>query len=121
MNTGASAQVRIILGSQYDTSNWTYKKYNSLTKKYAVVPNVTYGTTIVAGKTVTTMSYKATDGDATDEDGVANGEYVDPSGPAITVATPLARTGSSIVAAFAVSLSIIFGLAWFTRKSSRSK
>jgi hypothetical protein len=102
MTPGGSANVRIILGAQYDTSKWVYKKYNSLTKKYTVVPNVTYGTLVVAGKTVTTISYRATDGDATDEDGTVNGEYADPSGPAVTVTAPLANTGYKLTGVFAL-------------------
>jgi hypothetical protein len=46
-----------------------------------------HGTLNVGGNTVTTIKFAAQDGGPLDEDGLANGEFVDPNGPAIAVAT----------------------------------
>jgi hypothetical protein len=46
---------------------------------------------VVDGNTVTTIKFAAQDGGPLDEDGQANGEFVDPNGPAIAVAaSPIA-------------------------------
>ena len=83
---GASANVTIILDKQYDTSKWIYRKYNNITKQYFDASQyITYGTMIIGGNTVTTIKFVAKDGGPLDEDGLANGEFVDPNGPAIAV------------------------------------
>lgn len=97
-NPGESSNVTIYYSQQYDTSNWKYKKYNSVTGNvYADITNiVTFGTAVVGANTVTTASFTVTDGDpATDEDGVADGIINDPSGPAITSTL---STGSGSIA-----------------------
>lgn len=82
----------IYYAQQYDTSTWTYKKYDSTGNAYSDISSlVTYGTHTfstgsLSGSTVTTASYTVTDGDPlTDEDGVADGIINDPAGPAVAV------------------------------------
>jgi hypothetical protein len=94
---GGSATVKILLDKQYDTTNWLYKKYNSVTKQYAVMPGVSYTNQTVEGKTYTTINYTAVDGGAFDEDGIANGEYTDPNGPTVIVPSALISTGPTLV------------------------
>jgi len=95
---GDSADITIFYTQNYDTSNWVYKKYNSVTGDvYSDITGLvtfgdhTYMIGTASGTTVTTVSFTVTDGDPqTDEDtGPANGLINDPSGPAI-----LASSGS---------------------------
>jgi hypothetical protein len=110
MTPGGSAQVKILLDKVYNTNGWIYKKYNTQTNQYAEMQGVTYGIQTIGGNQVTTINFVAVDGGPFDEDGLANGEYVDPSGPSIDAPatqpqspTPLARTGYNF------GLSLILG------------
>ena len=94
---GMSSNIKLYYTQSYDTSSWSYKKYNSVGRVYSdITTAVTFGTQTIGGTPVTTASFTATDGDpATDEDGVANNLINDPSGPATIapVITPPASTG----------------------------
>jgi large repetitive protein len=83
---GATANVKIILDKKYDTSNWQYRKYTNGTYR-DITDFVTFNTETIGGVEVTTINFSAQDGGPLDDDGVANGEFVDPNGPAITVLT----------------------------------
>lgn len=88
-STGATADIKVILDSQYDTSSWVYKKYNSTTKSYTDMSSiVTYDIENIAGMNKTVVKYSITDGSSYDEDGLANGVIVDPSGPSIAIPKP---------------------------------
>ena len=96
---GDSSDITLYYDQNYDTSTWSYKKYNSTGNVYSDLTSaVTFGTFThttgpETGTTVTTASFTVTDGDPrTDEDGVADGIINDPSGPAVVVAT---NSGSS--------------------------
>ncbi len=81
---GETADILIYLDKVYDTSTWIYKKYDNATNIYTDISgSVTYGTALVGGVSVTTIAYSITDGGPLDEDGIANGTIIDPSGPAI--------------------------------------
>jgi len=86
---GDSTNVTIYYDQVYDTSSWTYKKYDDLGNVYADISSwVIFGTATVGSDTVTTVSFTVTDGDPqTDEDGLVNGVIDDPSGPAIVDAS----------------------------------
>lgn len=62
---------------------------------------VTYATASIGINSVTTASYSISDGGVLDEDALANGTIVDPSGPALstlpTVTTPPDKTPDIIV------------------------
>jgi hypothetical protein len=101
-NPGDSATVTIYYSEQYNTSNWSYKKYTSDGDIYADITElVTFGEYTYAagpntGTTVTTATFTVTDGDSnTDEDGVANSIIDDPSGPALVLATSSSSSSSS--------------------------
>jgi large repetitive protein len=94
---GQSVNVTFILDKLYNTTNWTYRKYNQNTQQYNNLPGVTYGTRVIAGNTVTTISFSAQDGGPLDEDGLANGEYTDPSGPSITTIPTNPTNGGSTI------------------------
>ena len=80
---GQSVNVTFILDQVYDTTNWIYRKYNSVTQQYNNLPGVTYGTRLIGTVNKTTINFQAQDGGPLDEDGLANGIFRDPSGPAI--------------------------------------
>ena len=82
LTPGASADVTIYYDQEYDTSDWVFMKYSDATETYTDISSiVTYGTQDVGGTTVTTVTYSLTDGGDYDEDGIANGTIVDPTGP----------------------------------------
>lgn len=85
---GGSVAVTYYWDKVYDVSKWTYRKFNAATNKYIDFNSqVTYGTAVIGGTTVTTVSYSVTDGGQYDGDGVANGEILDPIGPTVLAAT----------------------------------
>lgn len=88
---GAEALVTIILDEAYDTSLWRYVKYDPKTGSYIDVTeelSVEFVSHSLyngeeTGSTVTKIRYRITDGGIYDDDGLANGVIVDPSGPAL--------------------------------------
>jgi hypothetical protein len=103
-NPGDSANVTIYLDKIYDTNNWIYRKYDNNSGTYKdMSPAITYGTATVGGNTITTIKFTATDGNEYDEDGIANGEYLDPNGPSVVTneespqpESSLAQTGYNL-------------------------
>jgi surface protein len=86
---GQTATVTFYYNKSYDTSTWSYKKYDTNTKEYTDISGkVTYGNKQVAGTDVTTVSYKLTDGGPLDQDGQVNGEIRDPAGTAVEIPKP---------------------------------
>ena len=94
---GQTIKVTIIWDKEYDTSTWTYRKYNSNTKEYKDISSlVTYQTQTIAGNKHTTTSYQVQDGGPLDQDGIANGTIEDPAGPAVKIQkSNLAKTGQN--------------------------
>jgi LPXTG-motif cell wall-anchored protein len=88
-----------------------------LTKQYANISQyVTYGTRVVAGVELTTVTITAQDGGPLDEDGLVNGTFVDPSGPSSSVAG-LSTTGSNSVTTLSlVGLAVIAAALYTTKK-----
>jgi hypothetical protein len=83
-NPGENASITFYYDKVYDTTKWKYKKYDDNGNVYLDITNiVTFGTTNVNGKMVTTATYTVTDGSSMDTDGIANGIINDPAGPAI--------------------------------------
>ena len=95
LNPGDTAMVTIYYDQAYDTSHWVARKHAG--GSYVTFPGATFGTAVVGGRTVTTLSYSITDGGPLDTDGVANGTIVDPAGPGVLSAA----TGGSPVTASA--------------------
>jgi|GEM_PF-5783808 len=96
---GQTADIVIYLDRTYDTDDWIYKKYDRNGNVYAIITNqITFGVANVGGNDVTTITYSVTDGGPLDEDGVANGVIIDPSGPAIIVnGAPSSGSGGNFV------------------------
>ncbi len=83
----------------YDLSdkNLVARKYSAKTNTYSQIPGATVSQITLDGHTVTKISYTITDGGALDEDGLANGIIVDPSGPAIKMTDVKApNTGAGV-------------------------
>jgi|GEM_PF-2918660 len=81
---GTTVDIIIYLDRVYDTSEWTYKKYDRNSNTYTDISSIiTYMTVNRAGTNVTTINYSVTDGGVNDEDGIANGIIVDPAGPGL--------------------------------------
>lgn len=94
---GQTATVTFYYNKSYDTSTWSYKKYDTNTKEYTDISGqVTYGNKQVGGTDVTTVSYKLTDGGPLDQDGQVNGEIRDPAGAAIKVPEVVVEAGESL-------------------------
>lgn len=87
--TWATADIQIYLDTVYDTSSWIYRKFNTTTNTYTDISSiVSYSTQTVWSTSVTVVSYSITDGGIHDEDGLANGIIIDPSGPSLAI-TPV--------------------------------
>lgn len=85
-STWATVDIQIYLDTLYDTSTWEYRKFNATTNTYTDISSiVSYSSETVWTGSVTVVNYSITDGWAYDEDGIANGIIIDPSGPSIPV------------------------------------
>ena len=93
---GESVTITVHYATVHDTSDWVWRKFDSLGSVYATIDDlVIYGTATVGSTLVTTATFTITDGDPrTDEDGIANGVIDDPSGPGIIVPTVNAGGGA---------------------------
>lgn len=96
-SAGQSGTITIFYDRIYDTSQWVWKKFNSLTNAYTDVTSLVstaISSQTIGGAPVTKVTFTVTDGGAGDEDGISNSTIVDPIGPAVptTVVTPPAVT-----------------------------
>ena len=93
---GGVAEISMYWDQVYDTSTWSYKKFDTITNTYTdITDSVTNSNEVVGDGEVTISRYSVTDGGALDQDGSANGAIVDPAGPAIAdpANNMLLRTG----------------------------
>ena len=83
-NPGDTATVNMYYDRGYTNNNWKYVKYDDTHDTLTdITDHVAFSTVDVNGVTVTMITLTLQDGDPTvDEDGVANGTIVDPSGVA---------------------------------------
>ena len=92
---GATVNVSVLFDKVYDTSKFSYRKYNTTTKQWLNLTTfVAYSTVTVNSKNVTKAEFTLKDGGTGDEDGVENGIIQDPSGPAKDAS--LTTTGSDM-------------------------
>ena len=89
--------ITFVLDKIYNTTGWTYRKYNTVTSTYQTLPGVTYGTRLVGGVSKTTINFSVVEGGPFDEDGVANGVFSDPSGPSIAVTPANSGNGGGTI------------------------
>ncbi|MEO5499515.1 MAG: Ig-like domain-containing protein [Candidatus Saccharimonadales bacterium] len=109
-SAGQSGQVEILLDKQYDTTGWKMVKVNTaLTTSKDITSQVTVANKVLGTRTVTSLSYTATDGGVLDEDMIANSTIVDPVAVLGTETTTpngsLSNTGESIY--FYIGLAIV--------------
>lgn len=115
---GATVTVEVYYDQAYDTSAWSFMKYNASDDTYTDISSiVTYSTATIGGADVTKATYELTDGGPNDEDGVANGTIVDPAGPATQV---LAATGEHILqtSVFGFVAVVFAGTLFYTSRRS---
>jgi LPXTG-motif cell wall-anchored protein len=124
---GQTATVTFYYDQTYDTSTWTYRKYDTNGKEYSDISNqVTYDTKQVGDTQVTAASYQLTDGGPLDQDGQVNGQITDPAGPAVKIPQTttssdsqqvLARTGESkVLISLLAGLMLVSSLMFFIYK-----
>ncbi len=92
--SGSTQDITLAFETDFKPSDVVARKYNRITKQYADVQGATVTEDTVGGKHVLVLKYQVTDGGELDEDGVANGEIIDPVGLAI-VAGDNSTAGSS--------------------------
>jgi hypothetical protein len=79
---GMSTTVKQYFYGMTDTT-LVARKYDPRSKSYALIENAQVTRSSIAGQSVLLVSYEIQDGGALDQDGVANGTIIDPSGPAL--------------------------------------
>lgn len=90
---GGTSTVTMYYDKVYDTTEWQARKF--INGAYGSIQDAVFGTAVVGGVTVTTLSYDVTDGGELDADGEANGVIVDPAGPAaLASVAPVALPGA---------------------------
>ncbi len=86
---GATTTITQYYYGSYDAPLVVARKYNAPHNTYATIPGATAENVVIGGNQVLKVTYAITDGSDLDEDGIANGTIVDPSGPAFnTVGAP---------------------------------
>jgi surface protein len=118
-SAGATTTVKIIFDKVYDTSKAVLRKNKSGVGFTNVEGGVTFAVENINGSNKTTVTYSLTDGGINDDDGIANGNILDPVGFGIPV-TNLSATGMNIQSVLTLSIAglvIVFSLAigtfWF--------
>ncbi len=106
---GGGASIVFYYDKEYDTGDWVYRRYDTTTQKFVdMTAQVFFGTAVVHGKTVTTVSYTVVDGYPEDEDGAINGLIRDPSGPAVRDPSgSLAEAGTDIRLPMITALAVL--------------
>ncbi len=94
---GWTGAVTLYYDRVYDTSRWEWRKYSTLTGQYANVADivsVSISNHPVWWTQVTKVTFTVKDGDVrVDEDGLTNGQIIDPVWPAISVNYPKTSDG----------------------------
>jgi DNA-binding beta-propeller fold protein YncE len=83
---GYTATVTQYFYGNYVAANYIERKYDPTTKTYETIPGAVLSNAEVNGQSALKIIYQITDGGPLDQDGIANGVIVDPSGPALKAA-----------------------------------
>jgi hypothetical protein len=70
------------------TDNYVLRKYNPNTESYFTINDHTIEDVTVNGSQALRVTFEVTDGGELDVDGEANGEIIDPAGPALQQTSP---------------------------------
>ena len=124
--SGSTNAIQLYFYTNLQPSQVTPRKYKTATQTYIDIPGNTVQQTSIGGSSALLLSFDITDGGALDNDGVANGVIVDPTGLAVSnnAVSALADTGENMawLASLAGGL-IAFGSvgSWqiYTHKSRR--
>ncbi len=82
---GATATITQYFYGLSNPSQFTMRKWDSTGNTYTTVPGASFSTVTIGGQTALKAVYHVTDGSALDQDGTADGNIVDPAGPAVNV------------------------------------
>lgn len=93
-----------------DAARVVARKYNSITHTYSTIASAEVLNVTIGGKQAVKISYDIVDGGPLDEDGLANGTIVDPSGPAVLSAVSSILAPNTGVARYAVMLPVVSGM-----------
>ena len=94
--SGSTQKIDLLFETDLTPSDVVARKYNSVTKTYADVPGATITEETISSKHYLRLTYSITDGGALDEDGVVNGEILDPVGLATAPIAPSDTTNPGI-------------------------
>ena len=94
VETGSTNAIQLYYYTNLQPSQVTPRKYKTATQTYIDIPGNTVQQTSIGGSSALLLNFDITDGGALDNDGVANGVIVDPTGLAVNVST-LADTGEN--------------------------
>jgi len=91
--TGSTNAIQLYFYTNLQPSQVTPRKYKTATQTYIDIPGNTVQQTSIGGSSALLLSFDIADGGVLDNDGVANGVIVDPSGLAVST---LAETGDNL-------------------------
>ena len=102
------------------------RKFSVLTNEYKTIPGAVVSRVTINGQPVIKMTYLITDGGEFDDDGLANGNIIDPAGPALVLSavdsSPGApNTGAKRQSPWLTTLFVLAGLGMVTRGMRLSK
>jgi len=107
----SSASIKIIYHNVSSLTNYIYRKQN-INGNIFTMPNAVFGSEIIGGQQVATVTFSLTDGGIGDFDGIVNGVITDPGGPAVAVSN--IPTLSEWARISLVLIMICFGV-WYLR------
>ena len=82
---GITASITQYYYGDYDAASLVMRKFNSSGGSYTTIDGATLSNVVIDGDPVLKVVYEITDGSSLDQDGVADGVIVDPSGPGQSV------------------------------------
>lgn len=81
---GATATVTLYYFGDYDPSNLNLRKWND-NNSYTTITSATLSKVTIGGQNALKVQYQITDGSSLDQDGIADGNIVDPVGIAVNM------------------------------------
>jgi Tol biopolymer transport system component len=85
---GATVTVTLYYYGTYDPNKFVLRKSNSTTGVYSTIPGAVLSSVTIGGQTALKAVYQITDGGPLDDDGIVDGNIVDPVGLAVQVGVP---------------------------------
>lgn len=86
-NPGDEATITQYFFAEFDAEEFEARKYSEALESFATIEAAVIETVEIGGQSALKVEYTVVDGDELDEDGLVNGEIVDPSGPAVLAAS----------------------------------